>query len=157
MVLSLQIVISPSKKQLKELNEIYAFLEKYKEENDWPRSAKSAQESLKSCTNIEMITSLKELEGVETDYKKREEVLDDKDMMSMLEKKGEKELPWIIDSGCSTHISGSKRKFISLTPLDGGSMVFGGGTKGQIIGSCQVKLNQKSVINDVNFGEESEV
>ena len=140
--------MSPSKKQLEELNEIYAFLEKYKEENDWPWRAKSAQESLKSCTNIERITSLKELEGVETDYKEREEVLEDRDMLSMPEKKGDKELPWIIDSGCSTHMSGSKIKFISLTPLDGGLVVFGGGTKGQINRSGQVKLNQKIVIND---------
>ena len=41
--------------------------------------------------------------------------------------------------------------FLSLEPFNGGSVIFRGGTKGQIIGSGQVKLNQKTMINDVNL------
>ena len=48
-------------------------------------------------------------------------------------------------------MSGSKRKFPSLEPFDGGSVVFGGGIKGCIIGSNQVKLNQRIINKDVNL------
>ena len=52
-----------------------------------------------------------------------------KDPCLLLEKEKEKEPPWIIDSGYSTHMSGSKRKFIFLQPHKGGLVVFGGGDK----------------------------
>lgn len=33
---------------------------------------------------------------------------------------------WIIDSGCSNHMTGNKDKFINLKNYDGGSMKFAG-------------------------------
>ena len=48
-------------------------------------------------------------------------------------------------------MSGSKRKFISLAPLDGGLVIFGRGTRGHIIESDQVKLNQRTVIKYINL------
>ena len=50
------------------------------------------------------------------------------------EEEEERKLPWIIDSGYSTHMTRSEKKFISLQPHEGRSITFCGGTKGQIIG-----------------------
>ena len=80
---------------------------------------------------------------------KVDEVRTVKDMCLMFKKEEEKESPWIIDSGCSTHMTGSKRKFISLQSHGGGLIIFSGGTKGHIIGHGQIKLNQKTLIINV--------
>ena len=45
----------------------------------------------------------------------------------------------------------SEKKFISLQPHEGGSITFGGGTKGLIIRKGQVKLNKKTLIDNVNL------
>ena len=72
--------------------------------------------------------------------------------MSLLEKEEEEaKLPWIIDCGCSTHMTESKKKFISLQPYEGGSITFGGGMETRIIGKGQVKMNKKRMIDNVNL------
>ena len=81
------------------------------------------------------------------------EVSKSTDLCLMLDNKEEeeREQPWIIDSECSTHMTGSQKKFISLQPHEGGSITFGGGIKGQFIRNVQVKLNKKTLIDNVNL------
>ena len=45
----------------------------------------------------------------------------------------------------------SKKKLVSLQPHEGGSITFSGGTKGQIIGKGQVKLNKKTMMDNFNL------
>jgi len=41
---------------------------------------------------------------------------------------------WYVDSGCSRHMSSVKTNFLSLTTTQGGSVAFGNGKSGTIIG-----------------------
>ena len=41
---------------------------------------------------------------------------------------------WYVDSGCSRHMTGKKSNFLSLTALEGGSVAFGNGKSGTIVG-----------------------
>ena len=59
--------------------------------------------------------------------------------------------PWIIDSGCSSHMIGIQEKFVSLEEKRGGTTVFGGGSNGQVIGSGVVNLNDGIEINNVSL------
>ena len=42
---------------------------------------------------------------------------------------------WYLDSGCSRHMTGDRRKFTELVEKKGGQVVFGGKNKGNILGS----------------------
>ena len=41
---------------------------------------------------------------------------------------------WYFDSGCSRHMTGDKNMFTSLNDYNGGSVTFGDGKKGKVIG-----------------------
>ena len=60
---------------------------------------------------------------------------------------------WIIDSGCSTHMTGSKKQFVSLRQHEGDNITFGGGSKWHIKGLGKVKLNWMIEVEDVNYVE----
>ena len=50
---------------------------------------------------------------------------------------------WIIDSGCSHHMTGDKSKFITFTRYDGNSVRFGNNAPCQIKGKGNIKLTEK--------------
>ena len=41
---------------------------------------------------------------------------------------------WFVDSGCSRHMTGEKANFLSLATTQGGSVAFGNGKSGTIVG-----------------------
>jgi len=45
---------------------------------------------------------------------------------------------WYVDSGCSRHMTSEKSSFLSLTAAEGGSMAFGNGKSGTIVGIGKV-------------------
>ena len=104
---------------------------------------------VEDSTKTASFDTLKDIGLMEKADKSEKEVYKNRDLCLLLEEE-EKELPWIIDSRSSTHMIGSEKKFISLQPHEEGSISFGGGTKGHIIGKGQVKLNQKIMIDNVN-------
>ena len=50
---------------------------------------------------------------------------------------------WIIDSGCSHHMTGDKSKFITFTQYDGNSVRFGNDAPCIIKGKGSIKLTEK--------------
>ncbi|XP_042484970.1 uncharacterized protein LOC122065224 [Macadamia integrifolia] len=53
--------------------------------------------------------------------------------------------PWILDSGCSTHMTGDKGKFMSLDSTEGGSVKFGNNDGAKIEGRGIVKLDRGKI------------
>jgi hypothetical protein len=59
---------------------------------------------------------------------------------------------WLIDFGCSRHMTRNKKWFSSLTPLSHKEyMTFGDDKKGKVLGTSIVKVNDHFTLNDVNF------
>jgi hypothetical protein len=57
---------------------------------------------------------------------------------------------WLIDSGCSRHMTGNKKWFPSLTPLSRKEYVtFGDDKKGKVLGISVIKVNDHFTLNDV--------
>jgi hypothetical protein len=57
---------------------------------------------------------------------------------------------WILDSGCSRHMTGNKKWFCNLTPLSHKEYVtFGDGKKGKMLGTDVIKVNDYFTLNDV--------
>jgi hypothetical protein len=57
---------------------------------------------------------------------------------------------WLIDSGCSRHMTGNKKWFSSLTPLSHMEYVtFGDDKKGKVLGTGVIKINDCFTLNDV--------
>jgi hypothetical protein len=57
---------------------------------------------------------------------------------------------WLIDSGCSRHMTGDKKWFPSLTPLSRKEYVtFGDDKKGKVLGISVIKVNDHFTLNDV--------
>ena len=57
---------------------------------------------------------------------------------------------WLIDSSCSQHVAGNKKKFSSLTPLSHKEYVtFGDDKKGKMLGTDIIKVNDCFTLNDV--------
>jgi hypothetical protein len=57
---------------------------------------------------------------------------------------------WLIDSGCSRHMTGNKKWFSSLTPLSHKEYVnFGDDKKGKVLGADVIKVNDRFIFNDV--------
>lgn len=50
---------------------------------------------------------------------------------------------WYVDSGCSTHMTGDKNKFISLKKKKDGTMSLGNDSSSNVIGACTVTLGSK--------------
>jgi hypothetical protein len=59
---------------------------------------------------------------------------------------------WLIDSGCSRHMTKNKKWFSSLTPLSHKEYVtFGDDKKGNVLGTDVIKVNDCFILNDVAF------
>jgi hypothetical protein len=57
---------------------------------------------------------------------------------------------WIIDSGCSRHMTGDKKWFSILTPLSHKEYVtFGDDNKGKVLSTGVIKVNDHFILNDV--------
>jgi hypothetical protein len=57
---------------------------------------------------------------------------------------------WLMDSGCSRHMTRNKKWFSSLTPLSHKEYVtFGDDKKGKVLGTDIVKVNDYFTLNDV--------
>jgi hypothetical protein len=61
---------------------------------------------------------------------------------------------WLIDSGCSRHMTGNKKWFSSLTPLSHKEYVtFEDDKKGKVLGTGVIKVNDCFTLNDVALVE----
>jgi hypothetical protein len=57
---------------------------------------------------------------------------------------------WLMDSGCSRHMTGNKKWFSSLTPLSHKEYVtFGDDKKGKVLGTGVIKVKDCFTLNDV--------
>jgi hypothetical protein len=57
---------------------------------------------------------------------------------------------WLMDFGCSRHMTKNKKWFSSLTPLSHKEyMTFGDDKKGKVLGTGIVKVNDYFILNDV--------
>jgi len=56
---------------------------------------------------------------------------------------------WFVDSGCSRHMTGEKSNFLSLAATQGGSVAFGNGKSGTIIGIGKIGELFSHSIEDV--------
>jgi hypothetical protein len=57
---------------------------------------------------------------------------------------------WLMDSGCSRHVTKNKKWFSSLTPLSHKEYVtFGNDKKGKVLGTGVIKVNDWFTLNDV--------
>lgn len=79
----------------------------------------------------------------------KEEVSDQKSLVSRINNSNE----WIIDSGCSHHMIGDRRKFLSLEEYDGGVVQFGNDAPCMVKGKGYISLNGKRSADDVYWGE----
>lgn len=57
----------------------------------------------------------------------------------------EEEDKWYIDSGCSHHMSGNKRKIISLKKNKSGNIILGNSSSSKVLGMGNVELDIKSI------------
>jgi hypothetical protein len=63
---------------------------------------------------------------------------------------GAMEDTWLMDSGCSRHMTENKKWFSSLTPLSHKEYVtFGDDKKGKVLGTDIIKVNDRFTLNDV--------
>jgi hypothetical protein len=59
---------------------------------------------------------------------------------------------WLIDSGCSRHMTGTKKWFSSLSPLSHKEYVpFGDDKKGKVLGMGIIKVNDYFTLSDVTL------
>lgn len=75
----------------------------------------------------------------------KEELYDEKGLVSHVENSNE----WIIDSGCSHHMTGDKSKFLTLNEFDGGVVRFGSDSPYMVKGKGSISLNGKNNNDDV--------
>ncbi|XP_070022553.1 uncharacterized protein [Nicotiana sylvestris] len=60
-------------------------------------------------------------------------------------------LQWFMDSGCTKHMNGSTNAFLSLKSLQGGSVSFGNGKKGYILGVGRIGSGLSVVDDDAKL------
>jgi hypothetical protein len=59
---------------------------------------------------------------------------------------------WLMDSGCSRHMTGNKKWFSNLTPLSQKEYVtFGDEKKDKVLGTSVIKVNDHFTLNDVTL------
>ena len=58
---------------------------------------------------------------------------------------------WFVDSGCSRHMTGERSNFLSLTALNGGSVAFGNGKSGTIVGIGNIGKTLSHSIDNVHL------
>ena len=68
-----------------------------------------------------------------------------------MESQVEKKSNWIIDSGCSHHMTGDMKKFINLKSQDGGIFRVGNNATCQVKGIGSINFDGKTNIEDVYF------
>jgi len=56
---------------------------------------------------------------------------------------------WYMDSAFSKHMTGDKHKFVSLTAFKGGSVYFGDGKKGTIVGVGKIGKSESKALEEV--------
>ena len=57
---------------------------------------------------------------------------------------------WLVDSGCSRHMTGSSKWFSSLTPVSSKKYItFGDNIKGKVQSRCSTRVNSDFVLKDV--------
>ncbi|GJY61168.1 retrotransposon protein [Tanacetum coccineum] len=54
---------------------------------------------------------------------------------------------WIVDSGCSKHMTGNRSLFTSYKAYDGGHVVFGSNLKGKVIGGGNISHDSIKITN----------
>jgi hypothetical protein len=63
---------------------------------------------------------------------------------------------WLMDSGCSRHMTGNKKWFSSLTLLSHKEYVtFGDGKKGKVLVTGIIEVNDYFTLNDIALMESS--
>jgi hypothetical protein len=50
---------------------------------------------------------------------------------------------WYIDSGCSKHMTGYKKKILNMKKKEKGSVAFGDNVSTKILGKCTITLGNK--------------
>jgi len=60
---------------------------------------------------------------------------------------------WVIDSGCSHHMTGDKDKFLDLERYEGGMVKFGDNSAGRIRGRGTISFDGKSKTGNVLYVE----
>ena len=53
---------------------------------------------------------------------------------------------WYVDSGCSTHLTGDRNKFVSLKEKKDGTVFFGNNGSSNVIGSGTITLGSKDAL-----------
>ena len=56
-----------------------------------------------------------------------------------------KYVPWILDSGCSSHMTCDRQKFENLQKYEGGSMKFDNNDGAKIIGKGSIKISEGKI------------
>ena len=56
---------------------------------------------------------------------------------------------WYLDSGCSRHMTGNSKLFLSLKAIDGGFVTFGDDNKGTVTGIGKVGKSQNHSVDDI--------
>ncbi|GLJ05156.1 hypothetical protein SUGI_0012340 [Cryptomeria japonica] len=79
----------------------------------------------------------------------KEDVSDKKALVSCFDNSNE----WIIDSGCSYHMTGDRSKFLSLEEYDGGVVRFGNDAPCMVKGRGSISLSGKSSADNVYWVE----
>lgn len=69
----------------------------------------------------------------------------------MQEQSRESSQCWFMDSGCSKHMTERTKNFLSLKEVEGGSVSFGNGKKGYILGIGKIGKNFEKAIEDVYY------
>jgi hypothetical protein len=65
---------------------------------------------------------------------------------------GDLEDMWLMDSGCSRHMTRNKKWFSNLTPLSQKEYVtFGDEKKDKVLGTSVIKVNDHFTLNDVTL------
>ncbi|GJU87223.1 hypothetical protein Tco_1294769 [Tanacetum coccineum] len=54
---------------------------------------------------------------------------------------------WIVDSGCTKHMTGNRRLFTSYKAYDGGHVVFGSNLKGKVVSGCDITHDCITITN----------
>ena len=75
------------------------------------------------------------------------EIIEEKSLVTQVEKKSD----WIIDSGCSHHMTSDMTKFIKFRNHDGGIVRVGNNVTCHIIGTRSITLDSKTNIDDVHI------
>ena len=75
------------------------------------------------------------------------EIREEKTLISQVEKK----FDWIIDSGCSHHMTGAMNKFVKFKNHDGGIVRVGNNVACHIIGIGSITLYGRTNTNNVFF------